>query len=105
MLGFHGLYDDQVLACFYGVAGSYVDGYHYSRDWADNVVAGGLAGAAGAGGWGWRAKDVGLAGDPNVDLLTVAADQESYRAAIFQADSSLPAALRGRGDVNAGCVT
>jgi hypothetical protein len=90
------------LAGFYLVACGYVDGYYYSGDWANYVVAGLLAGAASAGGWGWRAEDVGLAGNPDVDLLAVAAGDEGDGVAVFQADAALPAAWRGRGHVDAG---
>tara|TARA_B100000586_G_scaffold254105_1_gene215221 strand:+ start:341 stop:547 length:207 start_codon:yes stop_codon:yes gene_type:complete len=66
-----------------GVFWGYADGCYYSWDWANYIVAGLLAIAAGAGGWGWETEDVGLPGQPDVDLLSGATNEEWDGAAVF----------------------
>ena len=82
LLGLHGLDGHQVLAGFHNVVRGDVDRDHDSRNRTYDVVAGGLARSPGADGRGWGTEYVGLAGDPDVDLLSVAVGQERHTAAI-----------------------
>ena len=73
-----------------------MDGDYHSGHRAYYVVAGGLAGAECSSGRGWWGEDIGLAGDPDMDLLPVSVGNERSRTAVVPTDRSFPTTWRRR---------